>query len=112
MLAGCSWDPDMSPYLLPQPPDMVPWTAKNFTLRYSEWWNTDEELRAKIAELCGPDIDFARITTSRRDGSALHPHNLSVACGTPSPPKPAFRGQTVDEGTLISLKPPAPVPAQ
>jgi len=102
----------MSPYLTPQPSDVIPWTAKSFTLRYSEWWNTQDEIREKIAQLCGPDIDTARVTPDRLSGSALHPHNLAVSCGSPPPPKPGFRGQTVEEGYLMSLKPPVAASAQ
>lgn len=104
--AGCSYkETSMSPYVWPTPVYGVPWEARAFTLRYSEWWNTEDEIRATIAELCGPGFDTARISPLGRRGSAAHPFNMDVQCGAPPPPTPDFKGQIRPDSHVVSLKP-------
>ena len=106
VLAGCNggFDPDDStPYLWPTPAYGVPWTAREFTVRYNEGSNTLEQVRALIAERCGPTFKAARVWPQRWTSTALHPHSLKVMCGNPTPRRPEFRGQTVEAGTLLSL---------
>ena len=106
MLAGCNggFDPDdRAPYLWPTPDYGVPWTAREFTLRYNERSNTLEQVRALIAERCGPAFKTARVWPQRWTATALHPHSLKVVCGDATPRHPEFRGQTVDNGILLSL---------
>ncbi len=108
VLAGCNggFNPDDdAPYVWPAPPYGVPWTARTFTLRYSERANTLEQIRAEIAELCGPGFDTARVFPQPYSGPVLHPHSLRVVCGSPPPVQPEFRGQTVPTSWLLSLKP-------
>ena len=107
-LAGCNagFDgDDRGPYLWPTPDYGVPWTARAFTLRYNERSNSLEQIRALIAERCGPDFASARVYPHRWTGTALHPHALRVVCGEPPPPQPAFRGQAIEASALLSLKP-------
>ncbi len=107
-LAGCNGGidtDDRAPYLWPAPDYGVPWTARSFTLRYNESDNTLEQIRALIAERCGPGFRAARIFSQRWTGPVLHPHALKVVCGDPPPPRPEFRGQAVQIGSLISLTP-------
>ena len=107
-LAGCNGGidtDDRGPYLWPVPSYGVPWTARAFTLRYNERSNTLEQIRALIAERCGPEFETARVYPLRWSGTVLHPHSLKVVCGAPPPREPEFRGQAVDAGTLLSLKP-------
>ncbi|MEI6559585.1 MAG: hypothetical protein WCO00_14375 [Rhodospirillaceae bacterium] len=106
MLAGCNGGidtDDRGPYLWPTPDYGVPWTARQFSLRYNERSNTLEQLRALIAERCGPDFAFARVFPQRWTGPVLHPHTLRVVCGDAPPPRPEFRGQAVEAGSLLSL---------
>jgi hypothetical protein len=104
-LAGCSHEIDVAPYIWPTPPDNVVWTSKSFVIRYSEWRNTQEELRQVVAHWCGPGFDSARVYPHPYTGSVMHPQSLTVVCGAPPPPKPEFRGQTVDDSYLMPLKP-------
>ncbi|MEI8394050.1 MAG: hypothetical protein WCF85_04885 [Rhodospirillaceae bacterium] len=104
-VAACGTETNRLPYVWPDPGDVVPWNSTAFTVRYSEWWNTEAELQATIAELCGPKFTVARLSSPRRDGSAMHPFSVSVKCGSAPVPKPQFRGQAVDVGRIISLKP-------
>ncbi len=104
-LAACSTDADRAPYVWPTPEYGVPWTAKTFNIRYSEWWNTEEELAEKVAEMCGPEFAQARVHPHRNEGSVMHPNVLLVECGDVPPPKPEFRGQRFDDSYVIALKP-------
>ena len=107
---GC--DPGRGPYLWPEPGDVVPWTATEFTIRVSDWWNTEDEIRSALARNCGPKFTSARVYETRDVGSAMHPNALRVQCGAPPPPKPTFRGQEVDPGMVIEFTAPtAPCPS-
>ena len=105
-LAGCNGGidtDDRGPYLWPTPDYGVPWTARSFTVRYNERSNSLEQIRALIAERCGPDFTTARVFPQRWTGPVLHPHSLKVVCGDPTPRQPEFRGQTIEAGILLSL---------
>ncbi len=108
MLAGCNGGIDLDdrgPYLWPAPNYGEPWTKRSFVVRYSESDNTLEQIRALMIERCGPDFKTAWVIPHRWVGTALHPHVLSVACGDHPPPKPEFRGQAVEAGMAVELKP-------
>lgn len=107
-VAGCGCDTTSLPYVWPDPVYGNP-PPVSFLVRYSELYNSEEEIRATIAETCGPNTDAARIFASDNRGPVLHPQQSLVICGPSPAPQPAFRGQEVDPGRLISLKP-APAP--
>ena len=113
-LGGCAVD--TKPYVWPTPAYGIPFTQSSFMLRYSDWWNTDEEVRDAIAQYCGPKYDIARLYPNRFSGSVIHPNTMGVQCGGSTDPVPRFRGQAVPESYMISLRPPsgspAPAPAQ
>lgn len=107
MVAGCGGHIESTPYVWPDPVYGVPWEAKSFTLRYSDWWNTPEDIRLKIVELCGPGYDIARVSPMENVGTAVHPSQLTVSCGSPPEIRPLYRGQRIPDSYLLSLKPPA-----
>ena len=111
-VAGCGCDTTSLPYIWPQP---VYGEAPpvSFLVRYSEMYNSDEDVRATIAETCGPQTEVARMFASDNRGPLLHPQQSLVICGPAAEPKASFRGQEIDPGRLISLKPaPAPLNRQ
>ena len=107
VVAGCGVQVDMTPYLWPEPVYGVPWEAKSFTLRFSDWWNTPDEVREKIAVLCGPGFSTARVAPQYKVGPVFHPNALNVQCGSTPESKPQFRGQQVLDSHILSLKAPA-----
>jgi hypothetical protein len=109
-LTGCGCDTTSLPYVWPEPVYGEP-SPGAFFVRYSELYNSEEEVRATIAETCGAHHDAARVFASDYRGSVLHPQQVRVECGPVAEPKPGFRGHDVDRGRLVSLKP-APAPLQ
>ena len=104
VLAGCGCETDRQPYVWPTPAYGVSWEATSFTLRYSEWWNTEDEVRKAVAEACGARFDVARVYPVAGEGSAMHPQSLRVFCGPAPAPVSMFRGQTVAESYLMTFK--------
>lgn len=93
-----------APYILPTPVYGEP-LAQSFRVRYSEFRNTDEELRELIAAQCAPGTKVARVWPTRYAGSVLHPHEVQVSCGYAPDPVPIHRGMETPETRLIDLKP-------
>jgi hypothetical protein len=104
-VSGCAMD--MKPYVWPAPTYGVPYTQTYFTVRYSSWWNTPDEIREVAARYCGPGYDVARLFLNPGQGTAIHSDTVQVSCGTSPQPMPLFRGQDAGVSYLISLKPPA-----
>ncbi len=108
-VGGCAMD--TKPYVWPTPVYGVPFIQTSFTLRYSKLLNSEDEIREVVARYCGPGYDVARVTPVDWVGTAVHPDALSVACGPSPQPLPKFRGHDVSLTYMISLRPPANVPA-
>lgn len=103
LLGGCGCDCGGGPYIYaPVGPALV--AARAFTIRYSDWRNSPEEIRDLIAKQCGPGFATARMFVQPYQGTLLHPQAATVVCGDPGVPRPAYRGQQVDPGELIQLR--------
>ena len=118
-VGGCGIDTEINaintaPYLWPTPAYGVPFTQTSFVVRYNNWWNNGDEVRAVIAKYCGSGYDVARVSPTSAQGTALHPDTLMVWCGSSPQPVPKFRGHDVGLSYLISLNPTVanPAPAQ
>lgn len=103
LLGGCGCDcGEGGPYIFsPAGPSLV--GARSFAIRYSDWRNDPEEIRALIAGQCGPSFTTARMFVQPYQGTLLHPQQAAVVCGDPGVPAPAYPGQEIDPGTLIRL---------
>lgn len=100
-LQGCGSDEAHLPYAWPITPYGEP-RRDVFTVRYSEWRNTQDEIRAVIAEECGPVPVVARVTETRFVGTLLHPNQMRVECGVALLPTRLGPGQT--QPYLIRLR--------
>ena len=79
LLAGCAASSlDSAPFLWPTPFSADP-PSKSFSVRYSEVWNSQEEVLALIRRQCGPETTTARVFEQPYLGSLTHPQQYQRA---------------------------------
>jgi hypothetical protein len=99
LLGGCGWcECGGGPYISSPSGDALD-TARSFTIRYSDWRNGPDEIKALIAAQCGPDYPLAQMLTTPYQGTVLHPQQAAVTC-IKDRPSPA----TLGDAKIIPLR--------
>jgi len=84
-LQSCGGADTYAPYVWPITPYGEP-SPQSFQVRYSDWWNSPEEVRTVITSECGEKFIVARVTELPYQGTLIHPQVLKVECGVSSLP--------------------------
>ena len=99
-LAGCG---GVSPPYIPNADPAIRRPQANaFLVRYS-WGQTLDDVIPVIAEKCGEEYDVAGIVRRPYQGTALHPHELRVRCGSEDT-RTRLPWQRPEEMELVQLR--------
>lgn len=90
-----SWLSALSEDADPEPP----------VIRYSSYWNSPEQVRDVVRELCGDRVIAAYLTERPYRGTLLHPQELEVQC-RPDPKLTDEPGGRRDDGFWFLLADP------